>query len=320
MFQTILVPLDGSPFGECALPLALGLARRAGARLRVVHAHETVVLAYADTAVGWDATLDEALQARERAYLEQVVRRLHEATAVPVTGALVEGPVADGLVQEAKGAGADLVVMTTHGRGALARVWLGSVADELVRRMAIPLLFVRPQEDRLDFAREPVFQHVLIALDGSSLGEQILDPAAVLAKLEGAACTLLRAIKPMVIGNVNSVDPALSGLDRQVLSDLQALHEQDRVRAQDYLEGIAGRFQTQGVRTEMCVVVHEQPAVAILDEVKARHADLVALATHGRGSLQRLLLGSVTDKVLRGAGVPVLLHHPLTPEGTGHRG
>src|SRR5437870_9682 len=120
MFQTILVPLDGSTFGEYALPLALGLARRAGARVRVVHVHETVVLAYADTAVGWDATLDEALQARERTYLEQVMQRLHSATTVPATAALVEGPVADGLVQEAQAAGADLVVLTTHGRGPLA--------------------------------------------------------------------------------------------------------------------------------------------------------------------------------------------------------
>ncbi len=122
----------------------------------------------------------------------------------------------------------------------------------------------------------------------------------------------------MVIGNYDPADPALSGLDHQVLEQLQTLHEQDRAHAEDYLQGIAARLRARSVRVQTRVVVHEQPAVAILEEVKLRQADLVALATHGRGGLQRLLLGSVADKVLRGAGVPVLVHRPLTVEGTGH--
>jgi nucleotide-binding universal stress UspA family protein len=184
--------------------------------------------------------------------------------------------------------------------------------------MPIPLLLLRPQDGPLDFAREPSFRHVLIPLDGSPLAEQILDPAGTLAELEQAECTLLRVIKPMVIGNYNPTDPALSGLDHQVLKELQALHEQDRVHALEYLQQIAGRLRARGVQVQTRVVVHEQPAVAILEEIKARRPDVVALATHGRGGLQRLLLGSVADKVLRGAGVPVLVHRPLTEEGTGH--
>jgi nucleotide-binding universal stress UspA family protein len=230
----------------------------------------------------------------------------------------LEGPVVDGLVQEVKAAGAGLAILTTHGRGPLARVWLGSVADELVRRLHIPLLLVRPHDGALDLAREPVFERVLIPLDGSPLAERILESAVAVAKLQESACTLLRVIKPMVVGNYDPRDTALSGIDGRVVSKLRTLHDQDRVNAHDYLEAVACRLRAQGLRVRTRIVVHDQPAVAILDEVKAKPGDLVALATHGRGGLQRLLLGSVADKVLRGAGVPVLVFRPQSEEEAGH--
>src|SRR5438067_676921 len=94
--------------------------------------------------------------------------------------------------------GADLVVMTTHGRGPLGRLWLGSVADALVRDLAMPLLLVRPQETAPDFKREPLLKHLLLPLDGSPLAEQMLEPAVALGTLMEADYTLLRVIKPVV--------------------------------------------------------------------------------------------------------------------------
>ena len=83
-------------------------------------------------------------------------------------------------------------------------------------------------------------------------------------------------------------------------------HEQEQLEARGYLERIAEPLRTKSLKVQTRVLSHDQPAVAILDEVKARRADLVALATHGRSGLPRLFLGSVADKVVRGASVPVL--------------
>src|SRR4051794_18528227 len=122
-YRSLLVPLDGEPFGEHALPLALGIARRAGARVRVVHVHRPLESTFQPDGVYYDSRLDTYLRRRQQAYLDDLIRRLAKVTSVPVTPVFMEGrEVADSLCAAA-GAGADLVVMATHGRGPLGRFW-----------------------------------------------------------------------------------------------------------------------------------------------------------------------------------------------------
>jgi nucleotide-binding universal stress UspA family protein len=310
MFRSILVPLDGSPFGEQALPLALTVARRAGASVRLVHVHVPLSLALAEGGVAFDQALDQQSRAREREYLDTVTRRVAELADVRVTSALADSPVADGLLMEAMAAGSDLVVMTTHGRGPLARFWLGSVADELVRRMPLPLLLVRPREKAPGLAAEHPLRHVLIPLDGSPLAETILEPAVALGGADGVAYTLLRLVLPAVAGRTPMADLASAAVDPTLVAQLAEWHEQEKAAAGRYLQGIKLRLALPPEHVQTVVTSSDQPAVAILDEARQRSADLVALATHGRGGLARLLLGSVADKVLRGSTGPVLVYHP----------
>jgi nucleotide-binding universal stress UspA family protein len=308
MYRSILVPLDGSPFGEHALPWALRVARQTGAALRLVHAHATPVGSYGETGALYDNVVEEFTRRRELAYLRQIQRRVAEQVAGPVTEVLVEGPVGDGLVAEARTAGADLVIMTTHGRGPLARAWLGSVADELVRRLSVPVLLVRPHDVRPDLTQDPQVRHILVLLDGSPLAEQILVPAVDFASLTGADISLLRVVRPLVLGG--DIDTLPPEMDETMLRQLRTLHQEEQAEAQRYLERIAGRLRDHGLRVIPHVAMHDQPAVAALDEIKRHAIDLVALATHGRSGLPRLFLGSVADKILRGTSVPVLVHRP----------
>jgi nucleotide-binding universal stress UspA family protein len=85
-------------------------------------------------------------------------------------------------------------------------------------------------------------------------------------------------------------------------------HEQ-RTRAQEYLKGAAGRLGRTGVELRPMLIIDLQPARAITEYASKNGADLIALATHGRGRVGRFLLGSVADKVLRTATVPVLISH-----------
>src|SRR5207247_1387570 len=94
--------------------------------------------------------------------------------------------------------GIDLAVMATHGRGALGRFWLGSVADEMLRHVNVPLLLVRPAEGAADLSHEPPLGRAIVALDGTPLAEQVLEPATSLAALMPDACvTLMQAIHPV---------------------------------------------------------------------------------------------------------------------------
>ena len=162
MYHSILVPLDGSQFAEQALPPALSIANRAGATLEVVQVH--VLYAFQEPACSWspfDPTEDALFKEHEQAYLDAVVRRLEKTASVPVTSALMGGLIVDGILERARTKPADLIVMTTHGRGRISRFWLGSVAVELVRHGPTPILLVRPQENSTDRPPEPTFRRIL---------------------------------------------------------------------------------------------------------------------------------------------------------------
>src|SRR5262249_12944805 len=155
MIRSILVPLDGSEFGEGALPLAMTIARRANATVHVAHVHVPLAAMYAETMVSLESTLDPELKEQEKAYVERVAREWGGKVPFPVVSHLLEGPVAEAVLEFVAGKAIDLVVLTTHGRGAFSRFWLGSVADELVRRLPVPILLTRPKESEPEATEAP---------------------------------------------------------------------------------------------------------------------------------------------------------------------
>jgi nucleotide-binding universal stress UspA family protein len=310
MYRTLMVPLDGSPFGEHALPLALAIARRAKARIRLVHVVMPLVEPFAEGI--FLAPVDVmAYEVRQKtAYLEGVAERLRAQATVEVTTSVLEGEVASTLQADAEKGPADLVVMATHGRGAMGRFWLGSVADELVRHLSLPLLLVRPHEPPPDLAKEADLAHVLLPLDGTDLAEQVLPAATELACLMPAAeVTLVRVVKPTTASYYPS-EGAVDDEERKLLNQVRALQERLYREAEDYLEKVAGRLRARGLKVRTRVAVEAHPALAILHEAKYEHSGLIALATHGRRGLSRLMMGSIADKVVRGAEVPVLVLRP----------
>lgn len=306
MYRTIMVPLDGSPLGEYALPLALGLARSSGATVDFVHVCTSLgpnVFGGELDAPVLGESRHEQMHERARAYLNQLAGSLSTRWEVVITATVLDGRAADRLCDHALASGADLVVMTTHGYGSLARAWMGSVADKLVRRLPMPVLLARPHEEALDLleeVHERVFEHVLIPLDGSALAEEILDPALALGALMDARYTLMQAIEVPMLGYAPAAQVA--GLDERVV-------EQWRAEVRAYLDRVAERLRARGLEVHTHVAL-APPALAIIDYAREHAADLIALSTHGRGGLARLILGSVADKVVRGADVPVLIQRP----------
>jgi nucleotide-binding universal stress UspA family protein len=177
MYHKVLVPLDGSVFAEHALPLALEVAQRAQAAVQLVRVHVRVGSPYSGSDLACDLGLDSIIRHKEESYLRNVRQRLATVSPVRLTHKVLDGPAAAALYQHALATSTDLVVMTTHGRGPLTRCWLGSVADQLVRQVSVPVLLVRPREGARERTWKPILQHVLIPLDGSELAEEILEPA-----------------------------------------------------------------------------------------------------------------------------------------------
>lgn len=317
MVNSILVPLDGSSFSEHALPIAGEIALRSRAMLRLVHVH---ALSSSPIYVEGRPVIDENLrslhQEHERLYLEQIRARL--APRMPglvIEVEAYERPI-ESLVNESVGAflarriaahhDVDLIVMTTHGRSGLTRFWLGSVADELVRMSHIPILLLRPTDEATDDAHPPSLRKILVPLDGSSLAEQILEPTLAFGGLMQAEYTLLSVVKPANITSFSS-SPPMDRLDIETNREMET-------HATNYLSRVAERLQSAERQIGTRVLFAQNPANAILAEAQNHAIDLIALATHGRSGWARLTLGSVADKVLRGAMVPVLMVRPREEE------
>jgi len=312
LIRCILVPLDGSAFGEQALAYAVPIARAAGARLHLIHVHRPAALETLGGLSPAETERDTMVLRAEGRYLDRVAESISEAAGGRVTASLIEGRVAEALQSTGEAEGVDLIVLATHGYGGLDRAWLGSTADRLIRSAVSPVLAVRPRNDRAGHEQAGPsaafpFRRVLVPLDGSQLAERILGPATELARLGGSSLRLLRVISPrMLLDEVASV----AGLPdtRNGIGHLADV-------ARDYLEGIASRLGPdpatgpyRGVTVEYEVIENPRPAIAITDATEP--GDLVALSTHGRVGLPRLLLGSIADKVLRSAPCPILIMRP----------
>ena len=146
-----------------------------------------------------------------------------------------------------------------------------------------------------------MYRKIVVPLDGSKLAEQALEHARTLAHCLGSEVILMRV---MAYRNYDYLvtDPELS----------TGLRDEMELEACNYLEPLANALQDEGLRVSAEAVVATGPiADTIIDFVREKDADLVVMSTHGRTGPSRWLLGSVADRVVRGAGVPVMMVRPL---------
>ena len=313
MYSTIVVPLDGSPFGERALPTAVALARRSDAALELVHVREHA--ARTPGAPVSDGRFDEEAEQLVRARVSSLADALAHDSRLTVMLAFLDGEIAVAVQAHVADCGADLVVMSSHGRGGFSRAWLGSVADELVRRSTAPILVVRPHPEKHvegGSTAEPLFRRVLVPLDGSPRAEAVLTHAAALGAPGETEYLLLNVVTLRIPWDrvpSGALPPARDPRPEQP-GDVQS-------RATAYLGCVADSFHEIGVRVTAHTMIHAQAGHAILDFARTHEVDLIVLSTRVRSVAERLLIGSVADKVLRGATAPVLLRGPRTRFASG---
>ncbi len=346
MYSTILVPLDGSSQAERALPIAARIAQRSGCSIALVQAVRAPVEFESGAAPPALWALPVRPEERETAqrYLGHV-RQRHIPAETPVQIHIVAGPPAAMIRAASVGLGADLIVMTSHGRTGLGRWLLGSVAAEVARESRIPVLVVREsaltraltEQDRSRRAALPAENQrpvsALVPLDGSPLAEAALRPALRLLGALGdpapISLHLLAVVEPLPLtgtaalgrGIAGEGHVALTATDRTMLGEAEqylcAIAEQMQRDTQDILRG-----QTLSVTwaaawsTDVARTILTAAEAGLEDGEGALHAthlppsDVIAMATHGRGGLARWVMGSVTDRVLHATHLPLLVVRP----------
>jgi nucleotide-binding universal stress UspA family protein len=306
--NTIVVPLDGSPLAEQALPYATYVARLFDATLELVrvvpepHPEPMIIEAIPMLAV-MEHLPEEYHEPREALrqvaytqatdYLQSQAGRFHNQ-GFHTTTQVCYGRADEMIVSTALEQNATMVVMATHGRGGLRRWALGSVADKVVRSSHIPVLLIR--------ATEPPpaawnIRRILVPLDGSELAAQVLPLARDLAARAHAELVLVQAILPLMESDSYWVPPP---------DDYETIR---RNEAQEQLQRMAGELQAAGLKATP-IVTSGYPAETILEEVAQQQVDVIVMATHGRGGLRRVALGSIADRVLHATTTPLLLVRP----------
>ena len=279
MIRSLLVPLDGSRFREQGLALASRLARASGANIHLarVHVHAPGLMV-ANSPFPMSGAREEIEQ--EEKYLNDLADRLADA-GTPADASVLEGPrVAESLSSHAEDVDADLVLMASHGRSGLRRLWQGSVASDLVRRTELPVFVTRPAPDGA--APSPVdVRTLLVVLDGSASAEGVLVPAAELALTTGARMVLVHA--------------AVSTWEY----------------ATEYLDEVASSLRERGIEVMTHPMFGRGTGAAIARVAAATSADVIAMATDGRGRFGGRLRGTVADDILRSTGLPLLLVRSL---------
>jgi nucleotide-binding universal stress UspA family protein len=294
MYTRMLVPLDGSKVAEQVLPYARFLAKSLGipTELLGVVDPETLV-AFANPAQGRPLdTLVAETMSRSAIYLETTARSFQGAQ---VKSSVAKGKPEDEVIERAAADKNTLIVMATHGRSGLQRWLLGSVADKVLHGATNHLLLIRASDQGKTDGEAPL-KTVIVPLDGSPLAERALPVVVDLAKKMDLQVVLVRAY---------ALPPTISAEDYGYYSAELLDHLESEAR--DYLQGKINEIKQKGIATVTSVVNTGYGAEEIITLARNTPDNLIAMCTHGRSGIQRTVLGSVTDRVVRHSGDPVLI-------------
>lgn len=308
MFQHILVPLDGSPRAEQALPVAAQIARATGGSLQLVR----VVSPPIDYSGGMAPLplVNDQISEQEMASATVYLRSLAaspECVGIDTGIEVRHGMPVPHLLACTQAPDIDLVVLCSHGRTGFTRWMLGSVAYALLHQCTCPILVLR--QDRalpvMEQSGSASQMRTLVPLDGSPLAEAALLPAAHLTSAlaspgQGA----------LHLSQVVRIFP--TSADEGFISELNA---EARQRAETYLSQVQERLYSQA-RDLHLLLTHTLTYASDVTDALVNLAEqsgeggpcaLIAIATHGRGGLERWVMGSVTQRLLNATKLPMLI-------------
>jgi len=296
MYRQILVPLDGSPMAEQVLPYARSLAGSFSLPVELLNAVDPEIIAtYTDPKHGRYVDIVEAdFRQKGLDYLEKFEGSFSKVSKIMCSAEI--GKPADVIIAKAAAQPGTLIAMATHGRSGVQRWLLGSVAERVLQISTKHLLLVRATNETK--AIEAPLKTIVVPLDGSPLAEKVLPYVRDIAKKMDLEVLLLRAYAIPIMGYTTE-DYYAPNLDR--------LLEEAKDEAKRYLEQKVTQLKGEGLKRVSSRFLEGESANQIIDFARKTPDNLIAMCTHGRSGIGRLVLGSVTSRVVRHSGDPVLV-------------
>lgn len=283
MYDRVLFPTDGSEGAKAIFDRVLDIVADHGATLHVLNVADT----RRDSVTRIQGKIVDALEREGERIVEEAAASAANRGVGTVTD-VVQGSVPETITTYVEEYDVDLVVMPTRGRTGLERYLLGSTTERVVRTATAPVLTLRPDNEP---SRYP-YENVLVATDGSDHATAALEYAVDIVNAAGATLHVLSVVEM----------PA-PGLDVDSERQVDALEAQaEQVVAEAAASAEAASVGSVVEAIEFAPSVHR----AIRTYADENGVDLVVMGTHGRTGFERYLLGSVAEKTVRTAPVPVL--------------
>jgi len=317
MYKRILVPLDGSARAERAIPVAVRIARALGGSIILLRVATAPVDTgkYSSTSGYVEEAADTDL-AGAASYLENIAGS-DQLAGIKTEIKTFIGAVAPAILSASQSFHANIIVMCSHGYTGFKRWTLGSVADKVTRHSPIPV-FVLREGGPLPATTEHQTVRALVAVDGSSLSEAVFEPAAYLAAALAEATSQQGALHLLRVVDL----PASGGKFKSDAHIDTGLKEQVKHEDEAYLATLVHRLSEDGdlAHLDLAITssVEADPdiAEAIVKKSEQEKFDFIAIATHGRGGVQKWALGSVAGRVLHATSLPLLIMRPQEVQAT----
>jgi nucleotide-binding universal stress UspA family protein len=314
MFDTILVPLDGSQLADCVLPHVVAIAHPFDAEitlLRILEKNHAGTSAQLFDLLNWQINKTRAVL-----YLDKVQERLQKSN-IRVQTQVLEGLIAEGITGYAQNQGMKLIILSSHGRHGLTQWGLSSITQKTILSAQTSLLIIRAHQygGRVDELTEAsVYQHILVPLDGSQRAENVLPIITQLANFHKSQIHLVQVVQTPEMAR--QMPPASEDVE---LSN--RVVERNREEAERYLEQLKSRSYLEGLTIQAHLITSDNAAVALHQLAEQEHIDLVALSAHGYSGNHQWPYGSMVNNFILYGKVSLLIvqdlpakQEPTSPE------
>jgi nucleotide-binding universal stress UspA family protein len=304
MFDTILVPLDGSQLADCVLPHVVAIASPFDAEitlLRMLEKNQAGTSAQLFDLVNWQIN-----KTRATLYLDKTRERFQESS-IRARTAVMEGLVAEGITEYAQNQGMKLIVLSSHGRNGLTQWGISSCTQKIILSAQTSLLIVRAHQYGVhpyELSETPVYQRILVPLDGSQRAENVLPVVTQLAHFHKSQIHLVQVVQTPEMARQMPPAPEDIDLSNRVVT-------RNREEAERYLEQVKSRSYLEGIAVQTHLVTSDNVAVALHQLVEQENIDLAALSAHGYSGNHQWPYGSMVNNFILYGKSPLLIVQDL---------
>lgn len=304
MFKKILVPLDGSRLAECVLPYIVAFARSFNAEitlLRMLEKNQAGASVQLFDLLNWQIKKTEA-----GLYLEKTKSQLQES-GIRVRTIVLEGLVAEGITDYAQNNGMKLIILSSHGRSGMTQWGISSIAHKIILSAPTSVLIVRAHlQDTLagELPATPLYQQILVPLDGSQRAENVLPIVTQLAQFNNSQIHLVQVVQTPEMAR--QMPPTREDID--LSNQVVARNKEEACR---YLEQVKTRSFLEGIAVQTHLSTCENAAAELHRVTEQEQIDMITLSAHGYSGNHQWPYGNMVNNFIMYSKVPLLIVQDL---------